>query len=332
MKPTIKDVAKKANVSIATVSRVINKLPGYTPETEKIVLKTIEKLGYYPNELARSLVGKRINTIGVLMPNLSSMVATEILKGIEDSAHKSNHSIIICNTDRNGIRTMEYLNILRNKQIDGILIVSEKLKKKYVDMIKDMKIPVVLISTCYNKDLICIKVDDEKAAYDATSYLIINGHKNIGMIAGTRDDEIAGIPRLNGFLKATKENNLNVKSDNIVYGDFGFDSGKTCFMKLIKKVPKITAVFCASDEMAVGVLSAAYDLGVKIPDDISLIGYDNTKLSVMTNPALTTISQSLTEMGYQGLKMLVSKIKGMKVESKIFHHKIVVRKTVKKIN
>jgi LacI family transcriptional regulator len=125
---------------------------------------------------------------------------------------------------------------------------------------------------------------------------------------------------------------LNVKSDNIVYGDFGFDSGKTCFMKLIKKAPMITAVFCASDEMAVGVLSAAYDLGMKIPDDISLIGYDNTKLSVMTNPALTTINQSLTEMGYQGLKMLVSKIKGVDVESKIFHHKIVERKTVRKIN
>ena len=129
MKSTIKDVAKKANVSIATVSRVINKLPGYTPETEKLVLKTIKELGYYPNELARSLVGKRINTIGVLIPSLSSMVATEVLKGIEDSAHKINHSIIICNTDRNGIRTLEYLNILRNKQVDGILIVSEKLKK-----------------------------------------------------------------------------------------------------------------------------------------------------------------------------------------------------------
>ena len=150
MKSTIKDVAKKANVSIATVSRVINKLPGYTPETEKLVLKTIEELGYYPNELARSLVGKRINTIGVLMPSLSSMVATEILKGIEDSAHKNNHSIIICNTDRNGIRTVEYLNILRNKQIDGVLIVSEKLKKKYVDKIRDMSMPVVLISYSTN--------------------------------------------------------------------------------------------------------------------------------------------------------------------------------------
>ena len=259
------------------------------------------------------------------------MVATEILKGIEDSAHKNNHSIIICNTDRNGIRTVEYLNILRNKQIDGVLIVSEKLKKKYVDKIRDMSMPVVLISTYYNKNLTYIKVNDEKAAYDAVDFLIKKGHKNIGMIAGTRDDEIAGIPRVTGFLKAIKDNNLIRKRDNIIYGDFSFDSGKECFMRLIKKEPKITAVFCASDEMAVGVLSAAYELGIKIPQDISLIGYDNTKLSLMTNPALTTINQSLTEMGYQGLKMLISKIKGVNVESKIFPHKIVERKTVKNI-
>jgi LacI family transcriptional regulator len=331
MKTTIKDVAKKANVSVATVSRVINKLPGYTQKTEKKVLQTISELGYYPNELARSLVGKRIDTIGVLMPDLSSMVASEILEGIEDAAHKNNHSIIICNTDRNGIRTIKYLNILRNKQIDGVLIVSEKLKKKYVDMINDMNMQVVLISTCYNKNLTYIKVDDEKAAYDATCYLINNGHTNIGMLAGTKDDDIAGIPRVNGFLKAISDNNLIFNKNNLIYGDFSFDSGKECFMKLIKRSSDITAIFCASDEMAVGSISSAFDMGIKIPDQVSLIGYDNTKLSLMVNPSLTTISQSLYEMGYQGLNMLIDKINGLNVKSNIIQHKIIERKTVKNI-
>lgn len=331
MKTTIKDVAKKANVSVATVSRVINKLPGYTQKTEKKVLHTIQELGYYPNELARNLVGKRIDTIGVLMPDLSSMVASEILEGIEDAAHKNNHSIIICNTDRNGIRTIKYLNILRNKQIDGVLIVSEKLNKKYVDMINDRNMQVVLISTYYNKNLTYIKVDDEKAAYDATCYLISNGHTNIGMLAGTKDDDIAGIPRVNGFLKSISDNNLIFKKEHLIYGDFSFDSGKECFMKLIKRSPDITAIFCASDEMAVGAISAAFELGIKIPEQISLIGYDNTKLSLMANPSLTTISQSFYEMGYQGLNMLIDKINGRDVKSNIMQHKIIERKTVKHI-
>ncbi len=331
MKTTIKDVAKKANVSVATVSRVINKLPGYTQKTGKKVLQTINELGYYPNELARSLVGKRIDTIGVLMPDLSSMVASEILKGIEDAAHKNNHSIVICNTDSNGIRTIKYLKILRNKQIDGILIVSEKLKKKYIDMIDDMNMQVVLISSYYNKNLTYIKVDDEKAAYDATNYLIKNGHTNIGMIAGTKDDTIAGTPRVNGFLKAISDNNLIFKKNNLIYGDFSFDSGKECFMKLIKRSPDITAIFCASDEMAVGAITVAFDLGIKIPEQISLIGYDNTKLSQMVNPSLTTISQSFYAMGYQGLNMLIDKINGMDIKSETMQHKIIERKTVKNI-
>lgn len=329
MKTTIKDVAKKANVSVATVSRVINKLPGYTQETEKIVLEAIEELGFHPNELARGLVGKSIKTIGVLIPTLSSMVATEILGGIEDAAHKNNHSIIICNTDSNGIRTMEYLNILIKKRINGLLIVSEKINKKYADAIKKMKIPVVLISTYYDESMNYIKVHDKKASHDAVEYLIQNGHIDIAMISGTKDDEVAGIPRVSGYMQALGEHGIVIKKENVVYGDFSFESGKICMESLIKKNADISAVFCASDEMAAGAISAAYEYGIKVPEQLSIMGYDDTKLASMLNPPLTSVSQSFYDIGCRGLDMLISKINGNDVKNIIYPHKIIERKTVK---
>lgn len=328
---TIKDVAKKANVSIATVSRVINKLPVHKKETEENVLRIIKELGYHPNLLARNLVGKKINTIGVLIPNLSSLVTTEILKGVEESAHKNNHSIIICNTDRRGLRTMEYLDVLRSKQVDGLIIVSEKITKEYVEMINDTKMQVVLISTYYDNNMTFIKIDDEKASYDATNYLISKGHSNIAMIAGSKKDYIAGTLRVKGYLRALKENKITFRKENLVYGNFRFDSGKSCFEDLIKKSPDITAIFCASDEMAIGVLSKAYKLGIKIPDQISIIGFDGTDLSLMTIPPLTTVNQFFYEMGYQGFNMLIEKVNGVDVKSYFYMHQILERETVRNI-
>jgi LacI family transcriptional regulator len=334
MKPTIKDIAKKIDVSVATVSRVINNRSGYSLETEKKVLKAIDKLGYCPNALARGLVGKKIKTIGVLMPSVSSMVASKILKGIEDAAHNRNYSVIICNTDNSGKRTINYLRVLREKQIDGIIVVSEILTDEYINVIKKMEVQVTLVSTIAKEsnNFTYIKVDDIKAAYQTTEYLINKGHKNIAMISGTKDDVVAGIPRVKGYLKALEDYGLPKKKENLVYGDFSFDSGKICMEKLFKQSSKITAVFAASDEMAIGALSAAYRHRINVPEQLSVIGYDNTKLAQMTVPPLTVLSQPFYQMGYEGLSMLISKIKGENVESKILPHIIIERQTVKDIN
>jgi len=314
MKPTIKDIAKKIGVSVATVSRVINNRSGYSPETEK-------------------KVGKKIKTIGVLMPSVSSMVASKILNGIEDAAHNKNYSVIICNTDNSGKRTINYLRVLREKQIDGIIVVSEILTDKYINVIKNMEARVVLVSTiAKGNDFTYIKVDDVKAAYQTTEYLINKGHKNIAMISGTRDDVVAGIPRVKGYLKALEDYGLPKKKENLVYGDFSFDSGKICMEKLLKQSSKITAVFAASDEMAIGALSVAYKQRINVPEQLSVIGYDNTKLAQMVVPPLTVLSQPFYQMGYEGLSMLINMIKGESVKSKILPHIIIERQTVKDIN
>ena len=181
-------------------------------------MKAIDKLGYCPNALARGLVGKKIKAIGVLMPSVSSMVASKILNGIEDAAHNKNYSVIICNTDSNGKRTVNYLRVLREKQIDGIIVVSEILTDEYIDTIKKMEVQVVLVSTiAKGNNFTYIKVDDVKAAYQTTEYLINKGHKNIAMISGTKDDVVAGIPRVKGYLKALEDYGLSKKKENLVY-------------------------------------------------------------------------------------------------------------------
>ncbi|NOY08514.1 MAG: LacI family transcriptional regulator [Spirochaetes bacterium] len=331
MKPTISDVAKKAGVSIATVSRILNRLPGYTEETRKAVLNVIREIGYKPNAIARGLVKKHTYTMGVLLPNISSRLASALLKGIEDAAHRLGYSVIICNTDNDGRRTVEYLNVLAEKQVDGIIIASEWLKDAYGEALLAMKIPVVLVLTVsYRFQIPYIKVDDKQAAYQATKYLIEKGHKEIGMIGGSVQDIIAGLPRIEGYKQALADYNLTITDDRIAFGNFAYESGIRCMDELFQKVPEITAVFAASDEMALGALSFAFRKGIKVPDDLSIIGYDDTQDAEMTIPPLTTVHQPVYEMGKKSVEMLFS-TKGA-VESIIMPHYIVERDSVKKIN
>ncbi|MCK4258292.1 MAG: LacI family DNA-binding transcriptional regulator [Halanaerobiales bacterium] len=330
MKATIKDVAKKAGVSIATVSRVLNNQLGYAKDTELKVLQAIKDLEYHPNALARGLVGKKTRTIGVLIPQISSLVASKILAGIEDTAHNLNQSVIICNTDNDGKRILNYLSVLQEKQIDGLIVVSQMLIPKYVKKIKEMKVPVMLVATKDQQNCFpFIKVDDEIAAYHATQHLIQARHKKIGMISGSKEDIIAGIFRVRGYKQALKDNGLNFDDRYLVYGDFTFNSGKACMKQLLHQAPEITAVFAASDEMAVGALSVANQQRIRVPDDLSVIGYDNTQLAEMAIPPLTTLSQPLYQMGAIGADYLISMSEGKSVKSKIMDFEIILRNTTK---
>jgi LacI family transcriptional regulator len=330
MRPTINDVAKQARVSTATVSRIINGLSGYTEETRQTVVNVIREMGYKPNAIARGLVNKRTQTMGVLLPNISSRLATVLLKGIENRAHHLDYSVVICNTENDGKRTMEYLNVLSEKQVDGIIITSEWLKDAYGEALLAMKIPVVLVLTVsYRFQIPYIKVDDKQAAYQATKYLIDKGHKEIGIISGPQEDKLAGLPRIEGYKQALADYRLTISEDRIAYGDFTYKSGRRGIEEVFKRSPDITAVFAASDEMALGVLSYAYKKGIKIPDDLSVIGYDDTQDAEMAIPPLTTVHQPIYEMGERAVEMLFG-AKGT-VESVIMPHHIVERDSVSEV-
>jgi len=332
---TIKDVAKKANVSIATVSRILNNQPGYSEKTKVKVLQVIEELGYQPNAVARGLINKRTHTIGVLFPSLSGFFSSELLSGIEQIAHTNESSVIACHTASNGFKTMKYLQMLNEKRIDGLIFTSEILKEDYYEYIKKMDIPVVLLATeSYAYSLPYVKVNDYHATYSAVQYLIKQGHTKIGMISGNRHDPIAGKPRIEGFKQAIENYQLQANAENILYGKgFRFQDGKESFRRLIQQSPDITALFCSSDEIAIGCISAASEMGIKIPDQLSIIGYDNIQIAEMSVPPLTTVAQPLQEMGETATKLLFKILESQEVvDSKIIMpHQIIERGTVKSI-
>jgi LacI family transcriptional regulator len=287
-------------------------------------------MGYQPNAIARSLFNKRTQTIGVMFPDVSNEFSSSILHGIEDFAHERNYSVLVCNTAIDGNRTMKYLQVLREKQVDGILFSSEMLKDEYIQVLEVMKVPLVLVSSeTSHSGIPFVKVDDRTAAYDATSYLIHQGHRNIAMISGTKSDPIAGTPRVEGYKHALNDNGIVVWDERIAYGNFRFESGSLAMEHLLRNDNAITAVFAASDEMAIGAMNYAIKSGIRVPDQLSIIGYDNLKLSEMIVPSLTTIHQPLFELGKIASEKLIAMIEtGVIAQSSILPHSIIERQTV----
>lgn len=332
---TIREVAERAKTSIATVSRVLNNLDGYSEETKNRVLRAVEELGYESNAIARSMIVKKTNTIGVVFPNISSMLTYEFLNGIEDVTYKNNFSVIVSYTYSDPERMMKALKTLYEKRVDGIIFTSDVVTDEYLEYFEKINIPVVFLSTKSDDNRIpYVKVDDFNAAYDATNYLIKNGHSNIGMISGNPEDLIAGLPRLEGYKLALKQANLPINESLIRYGyDFNFKDGKNNFKELINTNPHITALFAASDEMASGALTAAHQMNIEVPNQVSIMGFDNTMISEFAYPALTTLAQPLRGMGSEAVNLLLKIINGENYESKIIlPHSIKERKSVKKIN
>ncbi|KKI92692.1 hypothetical protein WQ54_07280 [Bacillus sp. SA1-12] len=322
MAVTIKDVAKKANVSYSTVSRILNNLPGYSEETKRKVEKVIEELGYQPNEIARGLINRKTKTIGVLVPGVSDLFVSEILDGIEEQARKSGYSVMICKTK---YRTKDYLQTLYEKRVDGIIMISGSIDQESYKEIEIKDVPVVIVAgkSKYPK-IPYININEYQASYDAVKYLVEKGHSHIGMIAGTKNDD-----REKGFKDALNDNGINVSNHMITYGNYHFDSGVRAMEELIINYPSITGVFCASDEMAVGALSCLYKQGIKVPEQISIIGFDNTATAKKAIPPLTTVAQPLYEMGESAVKLLIDP--SLK-ENKNYPYFIAERDTVHSFN
>lgn len=331
--PTIRDVAKRADVSVATVSRILNNLGGYSDKTKHKVMKTIDEIGFRPNAIARSLNNRQTQTIGVLFPALTSEFTSALLHGIEEYAHSQGYSVLVCNTDIDGHRTMNYLKVLREKQVDGIIFVSEKLVEGYKEELRAMKIPVVLVASATDDPQYPhIKIDDRQAAYDATSYLINKGHRRIAMISGTMGDANATVPRIEGYKQALLDKGLPFLAEWIAYGDFFYESGAQAMESLLTSQFNISAVFAASDEMAAGAMHMAARAGIRVPEQLSIIGFDDIRLSKMVHPPLTTVHQPLTEIGQAAASKLLQMTKtGQSEPSLILPHRIVERQTVKEI-
>lgn len=330
MIPTIKDIARVADVSIATVSRVINDLGGYSKETQKKVEKAIEELGYSKNENATSLVTKKSHTIGVVIPNVNTSFYGDIVNGIEDTAHKQGYSVILTHAGVEGRRVTSSLKLMETRRVDGIIIVSINLNEEQINLINDMKLPTILLSTkSQNESIPFIKVDDYEAIYAATEYLILKKHSKIGLAGINKNDPIAGKPRIEGYLDCLKKYGIKTDTNLIFSGDYSFDAGQEAMSYYLEKKLEPTAIISASDETALGIISIAKRHSIRIPEDLSVMGYDDSNIAWMTTPSLTTVKQPFYDMGIQSSLFIIDFLKkGKAIKSQVFPFQIIERSTV----
>lgn len=304
----IKDVAERAGVSITTVSHVINQTRFVSDDLLERVNKAMEELDYHPNSLARSLRSGKTKTIGLVIPDISNQFFAEISREIEDRGFEQGYSVILCNTDDERNKEKIYIDVLITKQVDGIVFISagemsDNLKKTIAS-----NVPIVIADRDIkeiNSDIILL--DNCAGGYEATQYLIGLGHQRIGCITGP-SPVTPSAQRLEGYKKAMKELNLHIDPSLIISGDFRYQSGEAAMQELLVNQQPPTAVFAFNDMMALGAIRAIYNKGMRIPDDISLIGFDDIPLSCIMSPALTTMAQPIHEMATLVIDLLIERI------------------------
>ncbi|MCY8087345.1 LacI family DNA-binding transcriptional regulator [Bacillus sonorensis] len=314
MKKTIYDVAEAAGVSISTVSRVINHTGRISKSTRQKVLEVMKELDYQPNVHASALTGKRTNIIGLLTPDIANPFFGELAKSVEERADELGFSIIMCSTDRNPEKETKYFSVLRQKNVDGIIFATGIENKESFAALEDIVekgIPLVMISqdrALFPMDVVVI--DDVMGGYLAAKHLISLGHQKIACLIG--DGSTTGEKdRLKGFKKAMDEAGIEIDESLMAGTGFSLQNGKEAAAAMFaQKVP--TAVFAVNDVLACAVIQTAREWGLKVPGDLSVIGFDNTILAEMIDPPLTTVSQPIEEMGRRVVELLAEDIHGKK--------------------
>ncbi|PLT31494.1 catabolite control protein A [Peribacillus deserti] len=331
MNITIYDVAREANVSMATVSRVVNGNPNVKPATRKKVMEVIDRLGYRPNAVARGLASKKTTTVGVIIPDISSIFFAELARGIEDIATMYKYNIILSNSDQNTEKELHLLNTMLGKQVDGIVFMGSNITPEHIEEFKKSPVPIVLAGTIEESGQIpSVNIDNEQAAYDAAKLFIDRGHKKIAFITGVHKEPTTE-KKLDGYRKALEESGLTLNQDFLVDGDYTYDSGLEAFDKLMKNDDKPTALLVGGDEMALGVVHAAQDKGANVPDDFEVISFDNTRLTMMVRPRITTVVQPLYDIGAVSMRLLTKLMNKEEVteQSVILPHRIEERDSTK---
>ena len=297
MATSIKDVAREAGVSIATVSRVLNDIDVVNEDTKKKVLDAIKKLGYRPNIVARSLKTQRTKTIGILVPDISSQFYPEIVRGAEDVANIYDYNVILCNSDFDVQKEREYLRVLKEKMVDGVIYMSSSLSEEMLDLINELDIKTILVET-KDKDgvLPSVTIDNISASYEGTKYLLEKGLCKPAFIGSKQDTMNAWGDRFLGFKKALEEANIDVCEELVCLDNLKVKTGTIAVDKFVDSNKEFDSIVCATDEIAIGAINRLRERGYKVPEDISVIGFNNNYVSSYFYPRITTISQPSYDM------------------------------------
>ena len=307
MKATIKDVADRSGVSIATVSRVINGASVVSEKSRNKVLKAIEELDFKPNQVARNLVMQKNTTIGIIVPALGNQFYGGILNGIEEASGGSGYDIMLFTSGGDSSKEIHYLDVFEERHCAGVIIMTRKLEPGTVKKINSMEIPVILMNRNAS-GLKCptVSIDNFRAAYEITNYLIDKGHTRIALFRNSLDIDAFGVEQYSGFERALAEHDIEIDRSLVKYGEFKIQKSYELMKGLIKENNVPTAVIATSDIMAVGVCNALVDSGYKIPEDVSVVGFNDIELAENYRPAITVIHQPLKAMGEEAVQMIVS--------------------------
>lgn len=303
---TIYDVAKEAGVSIATVSNVINGKGNVGKKKREEIFKVMDRLQYKPSVIASALMGKKTYTLGLLIPDVSNPFFSEIARAVEDMAHEEGYSVIVCSTDNNDERIEKYIKLLEQKSVDGLLIGTGVENANIIAQLSENSVPIVMIVR-ETPDITVHRVltDDFKGGSLAAGHLLQLGHENVAILLENAKFS-SSKERVRGFRFALFEAGKTLDDERIVACQSTIKDGKRATTMLLRGPNPPTAIFCCNDMLAIGALQAARECGVRVPEQLSIIGFDNTILSTVTNPTLTTIDQPTDEMAKLAFGLLLS--------------------------
>jgi len=327
----IKEVARQAGVSPSTVSRVLNGSAGVSPAKEAKVRAAVEALNYIPNSVAKSLKLGKSNTIAILIPNINNLVYPEIVRGIEDCARENGYTVILCNTSEDMEQEKNYVQTLLNRQVDGMIVASYTEKHRHIDELNKRQFPIVLALRGKDESFNTVGVDNAHWAYQAVRYLLEQGHRNVAIAVGDLGVRLYQ-QRLEGYKKALAEYGIPFDEDYLIYDQVGPDSVYDGVCGLVKSGRKVDAIFTSNDYRAFVALSALKELGVRVPGDISVMGFDGVRMSALVSPTLSTVQQPMYQIGEKAMKRLVAMIqaeKPLKPELRQLKANLLIRESTK---
>lgn len=317
MNITIYDVAREASVSMATVSRVVNGNPNVKPATRKKVNEVIERLGYRPNAVARGLASKKTTTVGLIIPDISNIFYAELARGIEDIATMYKYNIILSNSDQNEEKEMRLIQTMLGKQVDGLIFMGNHINDEHVKEFDRSPVPIVLAGSVEQTGKApSVTIDYKEAAREAVQLLIDKGHKRIAYVASPFHDVINTAYVLASYKEVLEGAGIYAE-ELVIEGDYTYDSGMEAWQKLNDVNGRPTAVLVYNDEMALGVVHGAQDDGLTIPNDLEVISFDSTKLSLMVRPQLTAVVQPLYDIGAVAMRLLTKLMNKEEVDNPV---------------
>lgn len=322
------DVAKLANVSTATVSRVIQNPEAVKEKTRIKVLQAIEELNYQPNILARYFRRTETKTILVVVPSIVNNVFPQMIAGIDLIASQYGYKVLLGNTYQDPEKAYSYIEELKQKQVDGMILLTTRLDKDVITDIAE-RYPVVLTSDFIEGlNVPTVAIDNISSSREAVEHLLQLGHSRIGMITGPLNSLLSR-DRLKGYRQALLANEIGIEGVLIQEGDHTYESGYNQMNKFLALEDPPTAIFAANDSMAMGAIKAVKDQNMKVPEDVAVVGFDNIQFSKIFEPALTTIAQPLMEMGKRSMELLLKQIKGESLMKKqiVLDTKLIIRES-----